>query len=109
MIKNKEPLSLAETKEILGKKLENKEEAERLQSIHDFLKKVTKMKANDAKKLMEDLENLNIIKLKKHDIIKIVDFMPEDAEDIRKIFFGQGINLDENEINSILGTIKKYK
>ena len=113
MINEKKAVTLAEVKEIVtekSKKLkEDSEDNQRITAIHDLLKKVVKLKPEEAKKLKEELLALGIIKLKERDVVKIADFLPEDAEDIRKIFFGQGINLDENEINSILEKIKKYK
>ncbi len=110
MIVEKKPLSLAEVKEIVSQKakeMKEDEENARITNVNAILKKVVKLKADESRKLKEELEKLNILKLKEKDLIKIIDFMPEDPEDIRKIFFGQGINLDENEINSILTKIKK--
>lgn len=113
MIIEKEPITLAEVKEIvIDKSKEIKEDSEdnqRIRAVHDLLKKIVKLKPEQARKLKEEILALGIIKLKERDVVKIIDFLPEDAEDIRKIFFGQGINLDENEINSILEKIKKYK
>jgi DNA-directed RNA polymerase subunit F len=113
MIIEKKPLTLAEVKEIVSKKSkESKEETKqnaRLESVNILLKKFVKLTPDQAKKLREELASLNIIKLKEKDIVKIINFLPEDAEDLRKIFFGQGINLDENEINSILEKVKKYR
>ena len=113
MINEKKPLTLAEVQEIVNERFkkvkEENDENHRLGSVHDLLKKVVKLKPEQAKKLKEELLSLGIVKLKEKDIVKIVDFLPEDAEDIRKLFFGQGINLDENEINSILEKVKKNK
>lgn len=109
MITSKQPITLAEVKEIVTKKSKEQEDNERTKLLKELLSKVVKIKPEEARKLKQEIKDLNIIKLNEVDIIKLVDFMPEDAEDIRKIFAGQGINLDENEINSILTTFKKYK
>ena len=112
MIVEKKPLTLTEVKEIVTAKSkeikEEKEENSRLRNVHDLLKKIVKLKPEEAKKIKQELLALNIIKLKEKDIVNIINFLPEDAEDIRKIFFGQGINLGENEINSILEKVKKF-
>lgn len=113
MIVEKKPLTLAEVKEIVSQKTkkikEENEENARIRNVNELLKKVVKLKADEAKKLKQEIISLNILKLKEKDIVKIIDFLPEDTEDMRKLFFGQGVNLDENEINSILEKIKKYR
>ncbi len=109
MIINKQSVTLAEVKEIVSKKSKEQEDNDRTKLLKELLSKVVKIKPEEARKLKQEIKDLNIIKLNEAEIIKLVDFMPDDAEDIRKIFFGQGINLDENEISSILAALKKYK
>jgi len=48
-----------------------------------------------------------MIKLKADHIVKVIDFLPEDASDVNKIF--SDVSLDENETNKILDIVKKYK
>ncbi|MFH1307484.1 MAG: hypothetical protein ABIH72_01380 [archaeon] len=99
MIKESTPLSLAEVKEIL----ESKEEKE----IINYVKKFCKTKASLAHKIRAEIQKLENIKIKEEHIVKIVDLMPEDSQDINKIFVDA--SLDENEIKSILEIIKKSK
>ena len=40
-------------------------------------------------------------------IIKVIDFLPEDASDVNKIF--TEVSLDENEIKQITEIVKKHK
>lgn len=102
MIKNKKPITLAEAKELL----KNSEE-DKAKTIIDFIKKFTKINAVEAQKLKEALIALDISKLKEEDIVKIIDFMPEDPEDLRKIFIGSDISLEQDEITKILEVLKK--
>ena len=88
-----EPLSLAEAKEIVEDIGENKE-------IKDFFKKFMKLNVKKAKEMTEELNNLNMPKMKKEYISKIVDLLPEDASDVNKIF--TDVSLDEDETNKIL-------
>ena len=104
MIKDKKPITLAEARELL-----KGSEGENVKATADFIKKFTKMSSSDAEKLKKELMALDIVKLKEEDIIKIIDFMPEDAEDVRKIFSGYDISLEQDEINKILETLKKKK
>ncbi len=104
MIKDKKPITLAEARELL-----KSSEGEKSKASADFIKKFTKLSAAEAEKLKKEIMALDIVKLKEEDIVKIVDFMPEDAEDIRKIFYGYDISLEQDEITKILETLKKKK
>jgi len=47
------------------------------------------------------------MKMKDEHIVKIIDILPDNEEELNKIF--AGINLDENETKKILDTVKEYK
>ena len=104
MIKDKKPITLAEARELL-----KGSEGDKAKAAGDFIKKFTKLSAIEAERLKKELMSLDIVKLKEEDTVKIVDFMPEDAEDIRKIFSGYDISLEQDEITKILETLKKKK
>ena len=94
------PVSIAEAKEIV-------ESVDKENSIILFIKKFSKISKEDTKKMHEELEKLEIMKLKDEGIAKIIEILPEDASDMNKIF--SEISLDEDEISKILGVVKKYK
>ena len=98
-IHNKQFLTLAEVKEIVDKMDENLE-------MKDYLKRFTKLSKKDALKLKEELQGLNNVKVREENIIKLVDIVPKDAEDVSKIFADTG--LTEEETNAILEITKKY-
>jgi DNA-directed RNA polymerase subunit F len=100
MIKNSEPLSMAESLEYI-KKDDNETE------IVGFIKKFNKLKAKEAKELRQEIEALGMIKIKTEGIVKIIDLLPETAEELNKIFID--VSLDEDETKKILDAIKKYK
>jgi len=100
MILEKQPLTLAEVKEIVGK-------AEEKQELKAYLKKFTKLKVDKAIELKKEIEGLGNIKIKDESVVKIVDFLPADKEEIAKIF--NDVGLDEAEANAILEIVKKYK
>ncbi|MEM4152981.1 MAG: hypothetical protein QXK80_02620 [Candidatus Pacearchaeota archaeon] len=102
MIINKKPVTLAEVRELLKNC-----DTEKAKSTVDFIKKFNKMNVLEANKLKQELLALDIAKLKEEDIVKIIDFMPEDVEDVRKIFSGSDVNLDQDEITKILEILKK--
>ena len=101
MIKNSEPLSAAEAMEYVKKSKDSGTE------VKDFIKKFTSLSPKEAKELREKLEKLDLMKLRTEHIVKVIDLMPENAEDLNKIF--SDVSLDEDETKKILETIKEYK
>lgn len=75
--------------------------------VKGFLKKFTKLKANEAKKLREELAKLDNYKVREEHIAKIIDLLPEDAQDLAKVF--NDVSLEDNETAQILEIIKKYQ
>ncbi len=102
MIKSIKPLTMAEVKEIASKLEEN----DKTKAISAHIKKFVKIDLDNAKKLREEIAALNNAKLKEQDISKIVDIMPKDAEDLRKVMVDTDLN--QNEITQILAIVKKY-
>ncbi|SRR3989304_10412450 len=101
MLKSNEPLSMNEVLEYVEK--EKGSEAE----IVKFIKKFSKLTNKDTRKLKENLASLDLMKIRPEHIAKIIDIMPENQEDLNKIF--TEISLDEDESKKILDTIKQFK
>lgn len=72
-----------------------------------FIKKFTSLNEKKAKELREKLVGLNLIKLNEMHISKLIEMMPEEREELSKILSDS--NLDENESNAILSTIKEHQ
>lgn len=104
MIIEKSSISLAEAKEIL-----KEIDTEKSKKINSFIKKFVKIKEEDAKKLRIELDKLDIPKIGRDEITKIIDVLPEDAEDLRKIFSGTDISLNQEETTKILETVQKFR
>lgn len=103
MILDRTPLNMNEVEDILK---DIPEGAKKLEA-EEYLKKYLKTKSSSAKKLKEELESLDILKIKREHIVKIIDLLPEDASDLNKIFVD--IGLTEDETNKILDVIKNNK
>ncbi len=101
MIINSQPLSMAEA----SKHTEDSKESET--NVKAFIKKFTKLKPKEAGEFGKKLEQLDYMKMKKTHIVKIIDLMPENAEDLNKIF--TEISLDEDETKKILEIVKEFK
>ena len=96
MIKKTVPLSISEAVPLI-KDLE----------IKAFVKKFSGLNEKKAEELRKKLNSLNLIKLNDKHISKLIDFLPENKEEILRVL--PDSNLDENETNTILSTIKENK
>ena len=100
MIKNLTPLSLAEAQEYI------KADEEGNTKIKEFVNSFKKLEISQAKELRASLESLDLIKLKADSISKLIDLLPENKEELNKIFID--VNLEEDETTKILNTIKEF-
>jgi len=101
MIKSSQPLTLAEVKEIV------KESGTDVKEMEHYLKTFCVLDLKEAKEMKKELTDLNFMALKEEYIIKIVDFLPEDKEDLLKILVD--VTVSEDETNKILDVVKKYR
>lgn len=99
MIKDAKALSMVESVEYL----KGKDDAE----IKGFIKKFSKLTPKEAKELGKKLKNLNLMKMDSKHVSKIIEFLPENNEELSKIFVG--IGLDEEEEGKILDIVKEFK
>ena len=99
VIKEEKPLTLSEVYELVG-------DSEKAQEVKTFLKTFIKVKSTKVKEIKKELEDLDLIKLKETHLVKIIDFMPEDATELNKVL--TDVSLDESETNKVLDVIKKY-
>lgn len=99
MIKNIEPISMAEALKYI------KEDKESKIDVIGFIKKFIVLKPKEVKEFKKKIQDLNLMKVKQDYIIKIIDLLPENAEDLNKIFVD--VSLDEDESKKILEIIKE--
>jgi len=99
MILERTAVTLAEVKEIVND-LEGKED------LNVYLKKFNKLTKDKALALSEEIQGLENMKIRGDDVIKLVDFLPKDVEDLNKIF--REVSLTEEESNAIIDITKKY-
>ncbi|MEK6945727.1 MAG: hypothetical protein AABW63_02955 [Nanoarchaeota archaeon] len=101
MIKNTEAVSMVEAIEYL------KEAKDEGKETVAFIRKFNKLLPKDGKEMREKLKKADIIKLDEKSISKIIDVLPENAEEVNKIFVG--VSLDEEESKKILEIVKEIK
>jgi len=101
MIKSNKPLSIPEALEYVVKA--DKENTD----VIGFMKKFAKLKKKEAEELKKKLLGLDLLKLREEHVIKIIDLIPENVDELNKIFID--VSLDEDETKKILETIKEFK
>jgi DNA-directed RNA polymerase subunit F len=95
------PITKYEVLEILKKDIENGSASLLEQMIYENLK--TFAKEIDYKKIKEELKNL---KLKEKEIVSIIDFCPQDYEDLFVLFGKHVERFDESVQKKILELFK---
>jgi|GEM_PF-1106552 len=131
---SKMPVTLAEVKELCkkerleerkegkkaegekaGKEKEKEQEEEKKEEREirkaetaalEYANRFCKISLESALKMKEELKALGIVRLSDEDIVKIIDIMPIDIADVRKIL---GISLEQNEIQKILDIVQKHR
>ncbi len=104
-IKSEEPITATSVKKILSKREKEKELGYEQKITLDHLKKFSKISEKDATELVEELSKIE--KLKPHQVINIVNFLPKDLDELRLIFANDRITLSEDDKKKILSLVKK--
>jgi DNA-directed RNA polymerase subunit F len=99
MILSKKALTMAQAREYAKSQTENV-------VLQDYFKAYCKLSKEKSLELCSEISALNNMKIKEEHLVKIADFLPQDAEDLSKIF--NDVSLNEEETNAILGVVKKY-
>jgi DNA-directed RNA polymerase subunit F len=99
MILDKKPLTLAEVTNLIG-------DSEKAEGLKKFIKTFNKMKLEDAMKMKEELEALDLIQLKEDHIVSLVNFVPKDSVELNKVL--SGVSLNQEEVDKILNVTKNY-
>ncbi|MFH1607522.1 MAG: hypothetical protein ABIA78_00100 [archaeon] len=100
-IKDSRPLSMAEAIGYIKKDKDSETD------VVGFIKKFNKTDSKKMMEIKERIEQLDLMKINDRHIRKIVDFLPEDKEDLNKIF--NDVGLQEDETKKILDAIKGTK
>lgn len=103
MIFDRTPLNLNEVEEII----KNIPDSDKKEEVKIYLKKFLKTKSERAKKIKEELEKADLLKIKQEHMVDVINLLPETASDLNKIFVD--VSLNEDETNKILEIVKNSK
>ncbi|MBN2042183.1 MAG: hypothetical protein JW754_00090 [Candidatus Aenigmarchaeota archaeon] len=103
-IKGEKQISWFDVKKILSGKEKEKELGYEQKNALDHLRKFCKISEKKAASMREDLEKMD--KLKEKHVNSIVNFLPENLDDLRTVFAHDRVVLSEDEKKKILKIIK---
>ena len=101
MIKENNSLSIVEALEYADSKNESESK------LKKFMGNFKKLDIKEAKNLREKIKGMELLKVRDSHISKIIDLVPENKEDLNKIFTEVG--LDEDESKQILDAIEEFR
>jgi DNA-directed RNA polymerase subunit F len=107
---SEEPTSMAEVKKNLADiKKRDGELNFRANKAEEYLNDFVHIKADEAQQLKKKLEGLKISRLKEDQIIKIIDLLPDTADDLKIILYGYTLSLSKTDMEQVIDVIKGFK
>ncbi|PIO00333.1 hypothetical protein COT72_01350 [archaeon CG10_big_fil_rev_8_21_14_0_10_43_11] len=103
----KEPLTIAEVQNALSKRADAERNYEQ-KLVWEHVSKFKKLGVREARKLVEELQKLELRRLKDEHIIQIVDVLPKNLKELKSIFATAKFNLHEDEYKQIIDVVKNY-
>ncbi len=100
-----DPITIAEVKQMLEEFSKSHELTYEQNLALDHVTKFSKLDAESAKKLVEELEEM----VKKKQAVKIADIMPKDLSDLRLIFAKERVSLKKEDLEKILEILDSYR
>ncbi len=102
----KKPVTIVKARAIL-KEIKKKNYAQNM--AFEYASKFSKLTEKKAEKLLEELSQAGIPRIKDRHLVKLVDIMPESPEEIRAVFLKEDITLNKEDIDKILEVLAKYR
>ncbi|MEM5882730.1 MAG: RNA polymerase Rpb4 family protein [Candidatus Aenigmatarchaeota archaeon] len=101
-----ETITNSEAKEILENRAKEVELKYEQKNALEILRKFVRLDSEKAKKLAEELKKIE--KLREKQIVEIINFLPEDKDELRIVLHKEYNSFTPEEIDRILETVKKY-
>lgn len=108
-IKSEKPITLAQVESLLKKRKKEGELRYEQKISLNYAHKFSKLSTKKAKKLVKELLDLDIVKVREEHAIKIANLLPEDRDDVRVIFAKERFSLKSEEIDQILEVVSRYQ
>ncbi len=105
-IKNEKPVPAAEARNTMSKK-KDEDLAYEQKICMDFLDKNVDINVTDARKAMDELQEVGRIKPRQAAIL--INILPKEKGDIRLIFSKERTSLSEENMEDVLEILDKYR
>jgi DNA-directed RNA polymerase subunit F len=106
---NEDPINMIELKEELDKiKESGKELSFRANKTLEYINQFSMPSKKDIITLFEKLTKLDIPRLKKNHINKIIDIMPTDVEQLKVVLQGYTVTVNNENMKKIVDIIKEF-
>ena len=103
------PITMAELKEDIQKiKERDKELNFRAQKTEEYLNLFVEITPAHAKELKEKIEKLNVPRFKPDHITKIIDTMPQSAEELKSILSAYPLTITNENLKKIADLVAQY-
>ncbi len=108
-ILEEEPVSMKSTlKELKMIEKRDKELTFRGEKTYNYLKSFKFPSDKDMNEMYNEIEKLNIARLKPMHINKILDIMPKNIEDLKIVMKGYSLTIDSEGMEKIIKVVKKF-
>lgn len=107
---DKEPITLAELKaELAAIQKRDNEVSFRAGKTIEYMNHFKPLSRTASKELEKKLNDLEIPRLKKEQIVKIVDLIPITIDEVKVILQGYALTVTKENMTKIVGVVKEYK
>ena len=104
-----EPISLSEVKGIVEDIIKRDTELNyRSNKAKDYLDHFVVLSASKKKDLQKKLEELDLTRLKKEHIIKFIDFLPKDIEELKSVLLAYPLSLPKKDQDAIVKVVREF-
>tara|TARA_Y100000034_G_C6776377_1_gene346688 strand:- start:180 stop:533 length:354 start_codon:yes stop_codon:yes gene_type:complete len=103
------PITLSELKEKINVIDKKDEELNfRANKVKEYLNKFVKLDVKKVEEIKKKIAELEIPRLKDRQVVKIIDIMPDNLDEIKMIFVGETTTVNPENLQKILDVVKNY-
>ncbi len=107
---DKEPITLAELKtELATIQKRDNEVSFRAGKTIEYMNHFKPLSKTASKELMKKVEDLDVPRLKKEHVVKIVDLLPVTLDEVKVILQGYALTVTKENMTKIVNVVKEYK
>ncbi len=103
------PISMAELKKDLSRvKKRDAELGFRSQKTEEYLNTFCQLSETKASEMLDELRKLEIPRAQEDILVKIVDILPQTADELKVVLQGYTVAVSKEHMQKIMDVVKKY-